>query len=232
MRILIVEDHAELVTMQVRLLDTAGYASDCTTTAEDALLVLSYTRYAVVILDLGLPDADGLSVVRTMRERDDRTPVIALTARARVAHRVTGLEAGADDYLAKPFAPEELLARIQALLRRSGTIVDRTIDCGNVSFDPATREVAIGGVPTVLSARELEVLAALIRRSSRVVTKAHIEQLLFGLADDLGSNAVEVYIHRLRRRLWRSRASYWRRLICRSRRLRCTLAWGVPPICD
>ncbi len=201
MRILIVEDHAELVTMLVRLLDTAGYASDCTTTAEDALLVLSYTRYALVILDLGLPDADGLSVVRAMRERDDRTPVIALTARASVAHRVTGLEAGADDYLAKPFAPEELLARIQALLRRSGTIVDRTIDCGNVSFDPSTREVAIGGVPTVLSARELEVLAALIRRSSRVVTKAHIEQLLFGLADDLGSNAVEVYIHRLRRRL-------------------------------
>jgi len=201
MRILIVEDHAELVTMLVRLLETAGYASDCATTAEDALLVLSYTRYAVVILDLGLPDADGLSVVRAMRERDDRTPVIALTARASVAHRVTGLEAGADDYLAKPFAPEELLARIQALLRRSGIIVDRTIDCGNVSFDPATREVAINGVPTVLSARELEVLAALIRRSSRVVTKAHIEQLLFGLADDLGSNAVEVYIHRLRRRL-------------------------------
>ncbi|MDQ0839963.1 response regulator [Sphingomonas faeni] len=201
MRILIVEDHAELVTMLVRLLETAGYASDCTTTAEDALLVLSYTRYAVVILDLGLPDADGLSVVRKMRARDDRTPVIALTARASVAHRVTGLEAGADDYLAKPFAPEELLARIQALLRRSGTIVDRTIDYGNVSFDPATREVAIGGVPTVLSARELEVLAALIRRSSRVVTKAHLEQLLFGLADDLGSNAVEVYIHRLRRRL-------------------------------
>ncbi len=201
MRILIVEDHADLVTMLVRLLETAGYASDCTTTAEDALLVLSYTRYAMVILDLGLPDADGLSVVRAMRERDDRTPVIALTARASVAHRVTGLEAGADDYLAKPFAPEELLARIQALLRRSGTIVDRTIDCGNVSFDPATREVTIGGVPTVLSARELEVLAGLIRRSSRVVTKAHIEQLLFGLADDLGSNAVEVYIHRLRRRL-------------------------------
>ncbi len=201
MRILIVEDHAELVTMLVRMLETAGYASDCTTTAEDALLVLSYTRYAVVILDLGLPDADGLSVVRAMRERDDRTPVIALTARASVAHRVTGLEAGADDYLAKPFAPEELLARIQALLRRSGTIVDRTIDCGSVSFDPATREVAINGVPTVLSARELEVLAALIRRSSRVVTKAHLEQLLFGLADDLGSNAVEVYIHRLRRRL-------------------------------
>jgi len=201
MRVLIVEDHGDLVTMLVRLLDEAGYASDCTATAADALLVLSYTRYAVVILDLGLPDADGLSVVRTMRARDDRTPVIALTARASVAHRVTGLEAGADDYLAKPFAPEELLARIQALLRRSGTIVDRTIDCGNVSFDPATREVAIGGVPTVLSARELEVLAALIRRSSRVVTKAHIEQLLFGLADDLGSNAVEVYIHRLRRRL-------------------------------
>lgn len=201
MRILIVEDHADLVTMLVRLLETAGYPSDRTTSAEDALLVLSYTRYAVVILDLGLPDADGLSVMRTMRGRGDSTPVIALTARASVADRVIGLEAGADDYLAKPFAPEELLARVQALLRRSGTIVDRTIECGNVRFDPASREVAVGGVPTVLFARELDVLAALIRRSSRVVTKAHIEQLLFGLADDLGSNAVEVYVHRLRRRL-------------------------------
>lgn len=207
MRILIVEDHADLVTMLIRLLGEAGYAADATATAADARLILSYTRYAAVILDLGLPDGDGLSVVRELRDRGDPTPVIALTARASVAHRVTGLEAGADDYLAKPFAPEELLARIQALLRRSGTIVDRTIDCGNVRFDPATREVSVAGRPTVLSARELEVLAGLIRRASRVVTKQHLEQLLFGLADDLGSNAVEVYVHRLRRRLAESQAT-------------------------
>jgi len=206
MRILIVEDHADLVTMLIRLLGEAGYAADATATAADARLILSYTRYAAVILDLGLPDGDGLSVVRELRDRDDPTPVIALTARASVAHRVTGLEAGADDYLAKPFAPEELLARIQALLRRSGTIVDRTIECSNLSFDPASSEVTIDGTPTILSARELDVLGALIRRAGRVVSKQHLEHLLFGMDGDLGSNAVEVYVHRLRRRLGDARA--------------------------
>jgi DNA-binding response OmpR family regulator len=201
MRLLVVEDNAELVPMLGRLLESGGFAMDHAGTVEDALLMLRTSDYAAVVLDLGLPDGSGLAVVQAMRRRDDATPVIALTARGAVADRVAGLAAGADDYLIKPFAPAELLARVQALLRRSGTIVDRVIQCGNVKFDPGTREVEIAQVPTVLSARELELLDVLIRRHGRVVPKATVEAPMFGIDDDLGSNAVEVYVHRLRRRL-------------------------------
>lgn len=201
MRLLIVEDSAELVAMLGRLLNAAGFASDHAATAEDAALMLRTHRYAAVVLDIGLPDGSGLDVVRGLRSAQDPTPVLMLTAHGSVADRVAGLAAGGDDYLIKPFAPEELVARIQALLRRSGTIVDRTIECGNIAFAPSLREVRIDGVPTILSARELSVLEALIRRSERVVAKATVEAQLFGMGDDLGSNAIEVYVHRLRRRL-------------------------------
>jgi DNA-binding response OmpR family regulator len=201
MRLLVVEDNAELVPMLGRLLESGGFAMDHAGTVEDAMLMLRTSDYAAVVLDLGLPDGSGLAVVQAMRLNDDTTPVIALTARGAVADRVSGLAAGADDYLVKPFAPAELLARIQALLRRTGTIVDRMIQCGNVQFDPGTREVEIAQVPTMLSARELELLDVLIRRHGRVVPKATVEAQMFGIDDDLGSNAVEVYVHRLRKRL-------------------------------
>lgn len=207
MRLLVVEDNADLVVMLGRLLESAGFSMDHAGTVEDALLLLRTGEYAAVVLDLGLPDGTGLSVVETLRDMGDTTPVIALTARSAVADRVGGLAAGADDYLVKPFAPEELVARIQALLRRTGTIVDRVIECGNVRFDPATRDVEIAEVPTVLSARELELLDVLIRRHGRVVAKPAVEAQLFGIDDDLGSNAVEVYVHRLRRRLATADAS-------------------------
>lgn len=201
MRLLIVEDNVDLVAMLRRQLAAPGFSVDGAGTAEDALLMLDVSRYAAVVLDIGLPDGDGRDVVRTMRGRGDATPVILLTARGSVADRVAGLAAGGDDYLVKPFAPEELIARVQALLRRTGMIADREVACGNVVYDPATREVRIGEVPTVLSARELGVLELLIRRHDRVVGKAQMEAQLFGIDDELGSNAVEVYVHRLRRRL-------------------------------
>lgn len=201
MRLLAVEDNPDLVRMLGRLLEDAGFAMDHAGTVEDALLVLRSGEYAAVILDLGLPDGSGLSILREMRSWGDKTPVIALTARSAVADRVAGLACGADDYLVKPFAPEELVARLQALLRRTGTIVDQVIECGNVAFNPASRDVEIAGIPTILSARELELLDVLIRRHGRVVPKPAVEAQLFGLDDDLGSNAVEVYVHRLRRRL-------------------------------
>ncbi|MEN3746754.1 response regulator transcription factor [Sphingomonas sp. HF-S3] len=201
MRLLIVEDSAELVAMLGRLLAAAGLASDHAATAEDAALLLRTNAYAAVVLDIGLPDGSGLDVVRTLRSVQDATPVLMLTARGSVADKVAGLAAGGDDYLVKPFAPEELVARIQALLRRSGAIVDRVIACGNIAFDPVRREVRIAGATTILSARELSVLEALIRRSERVVAKSAVEAQLFGIDDDLGSNAIEVYVHRLRRRL-------------------------------
>ncbi|WP_315760250.1 response regulator transcription factor [Sphingomonas sp. Y38-1Y] len=207
MRLLVVEDNADLVPMLGRVLEDAGFSMDHAGSVEDASLSLLTGTYAAVVLDLGLPDGSGLSVVQAMRDRRDLTPVIALTARGAVVDRVAGLAAGADDYLTKPFAPEELVARLQALLRRSGSIVDRVIECGNVGFDPATRDVVIADTPVVLSARELELLDVLIRRHGRVVSKATVEAQLFGIGDDLGSNAVEVYVHRLRRRLAQAGAS-------------------------
>ena len=201
MRLLIAEDSAELVGMLARQLDRAGFAIDHATTGQDALLMLEIGHYAAMVLDIGLPDGDGRDVARALRARGDGTPILLLTARGSVADRVSGLAAGGDDYLVKPFAPEELLARIRALLRRNGMIVDRELACGNIVHDPVTRDVRIGGTPVILSARELDVLALLIQRHERVVTRRQMEAQLFGLADELGSNAVEVYVHRLRRRL-------------------------------
>lgn len=201
MRLLIVEDSAELVVMLRPLLAGAGFTIDHAASVGDATLMLELGSYAAVVLDIGLPDGDGRSVVQAARARGDTTPVILLTARGSVEDRVAGLGAGGDDYLVKPFAPEELIARVQALLRRSALIADRPVTCGNVTFDPATREVRIGGTPAILFARELAILEILIQRRERVVAKAQIEAQLFGLEGDLGSNAVEVYIHRLRRRL-------------------------------
>lgn len=201
MRLLIVEDSAELVAMLRPLLADAGFTIDHATNVEDATLMLELGSYAAVVLDIGLPDGDGRRVVQSARARGDITPVILLTARGSVADRVAGLGAGGDDYLVKPFAPEELIARVQALLRRNNLIADRPVTCGNVTLDPATREVRIGDAPTILFARELAILEILIQRRERVVAKTQIEAQLFGLEGDLGSNAVEVYIHRLRRRL-------------------------------
>lgn len=201
MRLLIVEDSAELVAMLRRQLGQAGFTLDHAGTVQDGLLMLEVGHYAALILDIGLPDGSGLDVARAMRARGDDTPTLLLTAHGSVADRVAGLGAGGDDYLIKPFAPEELVARIKALLRRSAMIVDRDVVCGNIRYDPVARTVAVGDVPTVLSARELDMLALLIQRHDRVVAKNQIESQLFGLEDELGSNAVEVYVHRLRRRL-------------------------------
>ncbi|MBD8546870.1 response regulator [Sphingomonas sp. CFBP 8760] len=201
MRLLIVEDSIDLVDVLRRQFDAAGFPVDHAGTVEDALLMLGMGHYAAVVLDIGLPDGDGRTVARRMRDVGDTTPVILLTARGSVADRVAGLAAGGDDYLMKPFAPEELIARIQALLRRSGMVVDRELACGNVVYDPVTRDIRVAGLPTILSARELGVLEALIQRHERVVAKGRLEAQLFGMDDELGSNAVEVYVHRLRRRL-------------------------------
>ncbi len=201
MRLLIVEDSGELVAMLRRHLDAAGFPSDHAGSIEDAMLMLAIGGYGAVVLDIGLPDGDGRSVARRMRAGGDTTPVLLLTARGSVADRVDGLAACGDDYLVKPFAPEELVARLRALLRRSGMLAEQCVTCGNIAYDPRTREVRIGDAPVVLPARELGVFEALVHRHGRVVGKARIESQLFGIGDDPGSNAVEVYVHRLRRRL-------------------------------
>lgn len=201
MLILIVEDNAELVVLLKKLLATAGFTADAAESAEDAALLFAPGRYAAILLDVRLPGADGFSFVRTMRERGDSTPVLMLTARGGVRDRVAGLTAGADDYLEKPFAPEELIARIQALLRRPGAMAPRKLQMGRLTLNRETREIAVEGVPHVLSGRELQLLEFLLGREGRVVSKQQLEESLFGLTSEFGSNAVEVYVHRLRRRL-------------------------------
>jgi DNA-binding response OmpR family regulator len=201
MRVLIVEDNTELVSLIVKGLAQSGMPADSVGTVGDALHVISTMKYSVIVLDLGLPDDDGLALLRDMRRRGDSTPVLVLTARDGVTDRVTGLREGADDYLAKPFAMEELVARLQALLRRPGNLLGRLLTFGNVSLDTDGRQVFVAGTPRPFPARETAVLEILLRRGGNVAPKRLFEDHLFGLSGDVGSNAVEVYVHRLRKML-------------------------------
>ena len=201
MRVLLVEDNTELVALLVKGLARGGFPADSVGNAGDAAHSLAAMRYAAVVLDLGLPDQDGLSLLRGIRGRGDSTPVLVLTARDCVSDRVNGLRAGADDYLVKPFAMEELVARLQALLRRPGNLLGRQLTFGNVSLETESRQVSIDGTVRVFPARETAILEILLRRGGNVVPKRLFEDQLFGLSGDGGSNAVEVYVHRLRKLL-------------------------------
>lgn len=201
MRILLVEDNPDLAQLVAKGLQSGGFVADTVSSAGDARHALKTTRYSVVVLDLGLPDEDGLSVLRELRGRQDPTPVLLLTARGSVQDRVTGLRSGADDYLVKPFALEELIARLQALMRRPGEFLAQSLRIGNLAFDTETRQAFVAGRPQSFSAREAAVLEILMRRSGRVVSKKVVEDHLFGLSSDVGSNAIEVYVHRLRKQL-------------------------------
>ncbi len=201
MRLLLVEDNEELSGIVVKGLESGGFSADQVVTAADALNVLRTMHYSAVILDLGLPDEDGLTVLQTLRSSQNAVPVLILTARDGVNDRVAGLRAGADDYLVKPFAIEELIARIEALLRRPGQLLGRSLELGNLVFDTVARQLFIDGEPRVLSAREMALLEILMRRSGRVVSKRVVEDQIYGLSADVGSNAVEVYVHRLRKTL-------------------------------
>ena len=199
MRLLLVEDNERFAVLLKRGLATAGFVVDVLPTAEDAAAALRASRFDVVVLDLGLPDADGLDLLGAMRRRQDATPVLILTARGSLEDRVVGLQSGADDYLVKPFALEELVARLHALLRRPGNLLGATLKLGNIALDTEARRVFVGDQPVFLSAREIAVLEQLLRRSGRVVAKTLLADNLYGLSQEIGSNAVEVYVHRLRR---------------------------------
>jgi DNA-binding response OmpR family regulator len=201
MRLLVVEDNEDLARLLAMGLEGAGFSVDLAATAAEARTVLTTTRYAALVLDLGLPDGDGLAILREIRGREDPVPVVVLTARAGVHDRVTGLRSGADDYLVKPFAFEELVARLEAVLRRPGQLLGRPLRVGNLTLDPESRQAFIDDAPQVLSAREIEVLELLMRRSGRVVTKDLVESQIFGSPESVASNAVEVYVHRLRKQL-------------------------------
>ena len=157
--------------------------------------------YDLVLLDLGLPKRDGLAVLRDLRARKNRTPVLVATARDAVAQRIEGLDAGADDYVLKPYDLDELLARIRALLRRAAGRAEPVYEHKGVCINPATREATVNGVPVVLSAREWAVLEPLIARPGMVLSRQQLEDKLYGWGDEVSSNAVEVYIHGLRKKL-------------------------------
>jgi DNA-binding response OmpR family regulator len=199
--VLVVEDNDELARLIAGGLADAGFPADRMGTAADARQALTSTRYAAIVLDLGLPDADGLTLLREVRLRHDPVPVLVLTARAGVRDRVDGLRRGADDYLVKPFAFEELVARLEALLRRPRDMLASSLSLANLSYDTASRQAVVDGEPRLLSARELAVLEILMRRKGHVVPKSMVEDQLFGLSAELSSNAVEVYVHRLRKSL-------------------------------
>jgi DNA-binding response OmpR family regulator len=201
MRLLVVEDNQQLSDLLTHGLQAAGYEADRLATFAEARAALSTTRYAALILDLGLPDGDGLSILREIRHRKDPIPVLVLTARGGVHDRVGGLRTGADDYLVKPFDFEELLARLEALLRRPGQLLGSSLHVGNVVFDTESRQTFIDEKPQVLSARETAVLELLMRRKDRVVSKKLVEDHIFGLSGEVASNAIEVYVHRLRKQL-------------------------------
>ena len=201
MRLLIVEDSAEMASALSAGLGRRGIAADCAGTSGDAALMLSLAHYVAMILDLGLPDEDGIDLLARLRAAGTAIPILILTARGDVRQRIAGLNAGADDYLVKPIDLDELQARIEAVLRRRDGYGGRTLAYGDMTLDLATREVTLGSSPFVLSARETELLELLLRRSGRVVPKRMAEDQLFGLEDELGSNAIEVYVHRLRRKL-------------------------------
>jgi DNA-binding response OmpR family regulator len=206
-RLLLIEDNERFAALLRQGLASAGFAVDVLATAKDASAALETGRWDIVVLDRGLPDADGLDVLTDMRRRSDTTPVLILTAHGSLKDRVTGLQSGADDYLVKPFALEELVARLQALLRRPGNLLGLALRLGNLTLDTVARQVFVDERPIAFSAREIAVLEHLMRRSGRVVAKTLLESSLYGPSQEVGSNALEVHVHRLRRHLAETGAS-------------------------
>ena len=201
MRILLVEDDEMIAQGLQTALRQAGFAADWMRDGKSAGTALQTSSFDLVLLDLGLPLRDGIDVLRELRKRGDATPVIILTARDDIRHRIAGLDAGADDYIVKPFDLDEVIARIRSVLRRAAGRGDPSIQHGDLRLDPVTRRVEHAGVPVPLSAHEYAVLEALLQRPGAVLSRAQLEDRLYGWDEQIGSNAVEVYVHGLRRKL-------------------------------
>lgn len=201
MRILLIEDDDALAGALCAALLQRGLTVDRAASAEEAEAYLAAVDHAAILLDLGLPDEDGLALLRRLRSNGNTKPVLVLTARGSVDARIRGLHGGADDYIVKPFDPDELHARLLAVLRRQGGYLGVSLTCARLTFDVESRVARVGDTLLTLSTRETELLELLLRRAGNVVPKRVVEDQLFGAGGDLGSNAVEVYIHRLRKRL-------------------------------
>lgn len=206
MRLLLIEDNVRLAEFLQKGIGRRGLESDSVHSAEDGLAAFRALDYDLVILDLGLPDRDGLLLLKDMRAINKHVPVIILTARDALESRLEGLNGGADDYVVKPFEIDELVARIRALLRRPGFSLGDILEAGNISLNTLSRTVAIEGVPLQLSTRELGLLEQLLRCTGQPVAKESIETRIYGYGDQGSANSVEVMMHRLRQKLIEAKA--------------------------
>jgi two-component system, OmpR family, response regulator QseB len=201
MRVLLVEDDAMIAEGLQGALRQNGMAVDWMRDGIGAAAALRSAAFDVVLLDLGLPKRDGIDVLRELRRRGDATPVIILTARDEIQHRIAGLDAGADDYIVKPFDLDEVTARMRSVMRRAAGRGDSTIRYGELTLDTAGRTVSRNGAVVALSGHEYAVLEALLQRPGAVLSRAQLEDRLYGWDEAIGSNAIEVYVHGLRRKL-------------------------------
>ena len=201
MRILLVEDDEPLSAALSSSLRGANYVVDCVYRGKEALAMLTAEQTDIVILDLGLPDMDGLEVLRQIRQKVKDMPVIILTARDKVTDKILGLDAGADDYLPKPFDMDELFARLRVLERRLGTASTAMVKIGKVALNTQTLELAVGGEAVSLPRRELMLLKVLMENRGRIQPKQKLESRLYEWGDEVSSNTIEVHIHHLRKKL-------------------------------
>ncbi|WP_370387971.1 response regulator [Snodgrassella alvi] len=201
MRILLLEDDKMIAEALSDMLHVAGFAVDCVTDGLAAENALEPNIYDIALLDIGVPKQDGLSVLRHLRAKNFDLPVILITARDTVEERINGLDSGADDYVIKPFAPTELLARIRALLRRRSGHASPVLSNGIITLNPATREVSANGQSTRLSAREYALLYSLLLQPGTILSRQELEEKIYGWNEEVESNAVEVVIHGIRKKL-------------------------------
>jgi two-component system OmpR family response regulator len=200
-RLLIVEDEPAIAGQLARTLRVAGYAVDCAATGDEGDVLARTESYDAVVLDLGLPGVDGLTLLRAWRAAGLAVPVLVLTARSSWHEKVTGIDEGADDYVAKPFRMEEVVARVRALIRRASGRLQPTLQCGAVTLDPRLARVSRDGVPVRLTSHEYRVLSYLMHHAGRVVSQGELTEHIYAQDFDRDSNTVEVFIARLRRKL-------------------------------
>lgn len=206
MRSLIIEDNQDIAECIQQSLSDMNIASDWFSEGKYVESACAVADYDIIILDLNLPDSDGLDILKRFRQNGKNTPVLIISARISVSDRVSGLDFGADDYLVKPFSLDEFEARVRVLLRRQFASQSPLVEYGDLGFDPATREFFVNGTPIELSGRERAVLEVLIQKNGNVASKEHIASHIFGFDDEADISAIEIYVHRLRKKLQNANA--------------------------